>query len=206
MKKIPSKLIYSVLLLSLLSSFSRAECNFNLAKASGQYLLELEQAKKRSYQNSSVCEVFSQELEDCTKTQLNQLQKVMNSKEILGNYCQPHLPPYPMLDKALFAKGAKLFSWKENEGYFWYALIPDNNRKKLNKNKGVSDIMENKMSFTYLVAVLEQLPANINLYWNKPLAHDSAKELQLSFPSDLVFKKIETIASKEKLKLQIHKP
>ena len=47
-------------IISLISLASHvwAQCNLNLIKASVNYITELENAKLRSYQNSSVCEVL----------------------------------------------------------------------------------------------------------------------------------------------------
>lgn len=180
--------------LILLANHVWAECNFNLTKASGKYLTELENANLRSYQNRSVCEVLDQEFGNCTKSQISKLENILNIKEILGNYCQPHLPPYPSTNKDKFLKGAQLFSWKANEGYYWFAILagekPQNN---------INEIIENKLSYKHLLVKLGQLPSNIHINWNSFSYVGNKREIRFSLPPQVIVKKIEDKIAKENL-------
>lgn len=180
----------------MFSSLSWADCNIDLAKASGEYLAELEKAELRSYQNNSVCAVLDQELASCSKGQLAKLKKSFNIKEVHRNYCQPHLPPYPVTNKKEFFKGVELYSWKEHEGYYWYAILPGTNRLKTTK-----ELLANKLSHSYLKAKLRQLPPNAEISWNNLTKVDDKQNLRFSRPSESVVKDIKTYISKSKLVL-----
>ena len=182
--------------LILLASHVWAQCNLNLIKASANYIIELENAKLRSYQNSSVCEVLDQEFGSCSKSLMSKLENTLNIKEVLGNYCQPHLPPYPSTNKEHFLKGAQLFSWKESEGYYWYAILP-----KTNHQISGNEIMENKISYVRLLVKLGQLPSDIHIYWNSLSFVDNKSNIRFSLPAKAIVKKVEARIAKAKLTL-----
>ncbi len=184
-------------MLMIFTNLTWATCNVDLAKSSGRYLVELEKVKLRSYQNSSTCEVLDQELSNCSKGQLAKIEKSFNVKNVLHNYCQPHLPPYPVTNKKQFVKGADLFSWKEHEGYYWYAILPGTNRLKTSK-----EILAKKLSYRYLKAKLEQLPPNIEINWNNLVTVDDKRNLEFSAPSKKIVDQIKVYASKSKLILR----
>ncbi len=186
-----------LILVFLPLSFSYSACNLELAQASGKYLELLESASLRSYQNRSVCEVLDQEIAACTKKQMAKIEKQFNPKIILGSYCQPHLPPYPSTNKEQFLKGAELYSWKENEGYFWYSLLPGTNRQK-----SASEIKANKMSYRYLLAKIEQLPPKIIITWNHETSNNEEEALNLSLPDQSKVKAIKSQIERSKLLLQ----
>ncbi len=191
--------IFLLISVVLVSNLAWADCHIEVARTAGKYLLELEKAKLRSYQDNSVCEVLDRELEECSKVQLADLEKTFDVKEVLGIYCQPHLPPYPMTDKAQFLKGADLFSWKETDGYYWYAVLPGTNRLKT-----IKEIRANRMSYSHLKVRLEQLPPNTDITWNNLSAIDIEKKQSLNFsiPPQHVVEKIKTDSIKAKLMLK----
>ncbi len=180
----------------LIPSLFFAKCNLNLARTSAIYINELEKAELRSYQNNSVCEVLEQELGLCSKKQLKKINKKVKVAEILHNYCQPHLPPYPVTKKESFFKGAELYSWKEHEGYFWFSLLPGTNRLK-----DLKEIKLNRLSYNYLLEKIKQLPPNIQIGWNNEVLTKQIPGFKASFPPSETTKEIKAQIKKLKLTL-----
>ncbi len=129
MKRTLVALILTILPQALVSR-ALADCNLQVATAAGQYIAALEKAGLTKYQNNSVCEVLDYEFWSCSKSQKANLEKSFKVKEVLGNYCQPHLRPSGTVSKDELVKGAEIFSWKDYNGYLWYALLPGTNRLK----------------------------------------------------------------------------
>lgn len=194
MKHAPIVIAISVI---FFSSISGAECSLKVATAAGRYLAALEQAKLTKYQNNSVCEVLSYEFWNCTEKQKSKLKSAFNLIEVLGNYCQPHLPPAPSaIDKVQFMKGAELYSWRDQGGYVWYALLPGTNRTKAAK-----ELTDSKVSPGYLKQVLKSLPAKTPVLWNNLVGVDDKSALEFSLPDDTTLKEI--LKSAELVGLQI---
>ena len=78
---------------TVITSYAHANCNLNLALASGTYLVELEKEKLREYQRGGACKVLDSEFKKCNEKQKSQLSKAFELREVLGNICMPHLPP-----------------------------------------------------------------------------------------------------------------
>ncbi len=194
------KLVFS-LLCFLFASTSFADCNLKVATAAGQYLAALEEAKLTKYQNNTVCEVLNYEFWNCTENQKSKLKSAFNLREVLGNYCQPHLPsPKNSIDKAQFMKGADLYSWQDRSGYFWYALLPGTNRTKSTK-----ELIERKMSPGFLKQELSHLPANTEIAWNSLVTIQDKSNLEFSLPDDKTLKDILKNAKAVDLQITIAK-
>jgi len=179
------------------NSISGADCNLKVATAAGRYLAALEEAKLTKYQNNSACEVLSYEFWNCTEKQKSKLKSAFNPIEVLGNYCQPHLPPAPSaIDKVQFTKGAELYSWRDRGGYVWYALLPGTNR-----TKGTKELTDSKVSPGYLKQVLKSLPSKTPVLWNNLVGVDDKSTLEFSLPDDKTLKEI--LKSAELAGLQI---
>ncbi len=87
-------LMYLLVPLSLfVTSNAHADCNLNLAIASGTYLMELEKAKLQNYLSGGACKVLDAEFKKCTEKQKVKMSKAFDYREVLGNICMPHLPP-----------------------------------------------------------------------------------------------------------------
>ncbi|WP_413290686.1 hypothetical protein [Bdellovibrio sp. HCB337] len=179
-----------------LNSF--ADCNLKVATAAGQYMAELEKAKLTKYQNNSVCEVLSYEVSNCSKAQKAKLENAFNLKEVLYNYCQPHLPPPQNigLPPQQLMKGAELYSWKDHSGYYWYALLPGTNA-----NKETKQLLENKLSEGNLKMHLANLPADTYVSWNSVMNIKDKEKLEFSYPSAKVSEEIKATALQAKLQL-----
>lgn len=191
---------FAVMLFFGFNSF--AECNLKLASVAGQYLAELEKARLQKYQNNSVCEVLDYELANCSDSQKEKLKKDFDYIEVWGNYCQPHLPPPKnALSKDYFIKGADLFSWQDQSGYYWYSVLPGTNRLKKMK-----EIVENKISEGALKEMFKQIPEDTDIHWNSMYQmNDKKKNIEFSLPPKKALDGIKTKASQAKLKLQISK-
>ena len=195
-----SKLIYPLLCL-LFSSTAFADCNLKVATAAGQYLATLEEAKLTKYQNNSVCEVLNYEFWNCTEKQKTKLKSAFNLREVLGNYCQPHLPPPKNdIDKEHFMKGADLYSWQDHSGYVWYALLPGTNR-----SKSAKEIMESKVSPGYLMQELKNLPPKTQIAWNNLVTVVNKSALEFSLPDEKTQKDIMKSAELADLKISVVK-
>ncbi|MFN8847705.1 MAG: hypothetical protein ACK5W9_12715 [Bdellovibrionales bacterium] len=185
----------------LFGSYSLAECNLKVATAAGQYLAALEEAKLRKYQNNSTCEVLNYEFWNCTEKQKSKLKSAFNLKEVLGNYCQPHLPPPKnAIDKDYFMKGAELYSWQDYSGYVWYALLPGTNR-----SKNAKDLNENKTSPGYLKQELKNIPPKTQIVWNNLSAIEDKSSLDFSIPDEKTVKDIVKNAEQAGLKVIVVK-
>lgn len=195
-----TKLISSLLIV-LSSSISIADCNLKVAIAAGQYLEVLERSELRRYQNNSVCEVLDYEFWSCSETQIKKLESTLNIKEILGNYCQPHLPPPKnAINKDHFMKGADLYSWREPSGYVWYSLLPGTNR-----NKSVKEITENKVTVGYLKVELKKLPKKTYITWNNLVGVEDKSSMEFTFPENKTVKEIVKSAEAKDLNISIIK-
>lgn len=193
------KIVIQLTFILLFASRSYAECNLELAKASGTYLSELEKLKLQKYQNNSVCEVLSYEFWNCTDAQKIKLNQAFKVKEVLGSYCGPHLAPpkYP-ISKNDFMKGISLFSWKDEGGYFWYALLPGTNRLKTSK-----ELLDYKVSEGYLKETLKNLQENIDVSWNNLIEISDKEKLEFSLPEKKKIDEIKRMAKVSKLKLEL---
>lgn len=183
------------------SSVSNAECNLKVATAAGHYLSALEAAKLRSYQNSSVCEVLNYEFWNCTERQKTKLNAEFDLKQVLGNYCQPHLPPpIKNLTQESLVKAAELYSWQDQSGYLWYALLPGSNR-----NKTTKELITSKMSPGYMLLELRNLPQNTEIVWNNVVLIEDKSNLEFSLPEEKALRKIVNAAEQAKLKVTVVK-
>ncbi len=154
--------------------------------AAGQYLAPLEEANLSKYQNNSVYEVLSYEFLNCAEKQKKKLKSVINIKEVLGNYCQPHLPPpRNASSKDQFMKGADLYSWREQSGYVWYAILPETNRSKNEK-----ELTENKISPGFLKQELQNIPARTEIAWNNLAGLEKVSNLELMLPDGTTLQEI----------------
>lgn len=195
-----SKLIYPLSCL-LFSSTSFADCNLKVATAAGKYLATLEEAKLTKYQNNSVCEVLDYEFWNCTEKQKSKLKSAFNLREVLGNYCQPHLPPPKnAIDKELFMKGADLYSWRDHSGYVWYALLPGTNR-----TKSIKELTKSKASPGYLKQEFKNLPSNTQITWNNIVTVEDKSKLEFSLPDDKTLNDIVNSAELANLKITVVK-
>ncbi len=197
------KKIKRVVLLSNLwfSTAALADCNLKVATAAGQYLAALEEGKLTKYQNNSVCEVLNYEFWNCTEKQKTKLKSAFNLREVLGNYCQPHLPPPKnTLSNEQFMKGADLYSWRDHSGYTWYALLPGTNRTKNTK-----ELTENKVSPGYLKQELKNLPSKTEITWNNLVSIDDKSDLEFSIPDDKTLRDILKSAEQGNLKITVVK-
>jgi hypothetical protein len=181
---------YKVLITALLSlsfhSTSFAECNLKVAKAAGQYLAVLEKEKLRRYQNNSVCEVLSYEFWNCTEKQKSKLNVAFNAKEVLGNYCHPHLPPPKnYISKEQYMKGADLYSWQDYSGYVWMAILPGTNRTRSTK-----ELIESKVSPGYIKLEIKNIPSKSKITWNNLVSIEDKSNLEFSLPNDKTIKEI----------------
>lgn len=193
--------LLSLVLYLSLGSYSFAECNLKVATAAGQYLAALENAKLRKYQNNSTCEVLYYEFWNCTEKQKSKLKSAFNLKEVLGNYCQPHLPPPKnTIDKDNFMKGAELYSWQDYSGYVWYALLPGTNR-----TKSAKELNENKTSPGYLKQELRNIPSKTQIVWNNLAAIEDKSSLDFRFPEEKTVKDLEKSAEQVGLKVIVVK-
>jgi hypothetical protein len=191
-------LISALILVCLQSSISHAECNFEVAKSAGGYIAALEKAKLQRYQNNSVCEVLSYEFWNCTEQQKTALNKAVNVKEVLGNYCQPHLAVTQIEgDGNAYMKGASLYSWKDDSGYHWYALMPGTNRTKTTQ-----ELLQNKVPEGFLKMHLPNLPAGTEISWNNLVNLADPKGLSFELPPSSATREIQQKAKLAKLKLQ----
>lgn len=178
-------------------NFAIAECNLNLTIASGKYIEELEKAKLTKYQNSSVCEVLDYEIGKCSNSQKTKLEKAFNVKAVHGNYCQPHLPPpQQVLNKQEFMKGAELYSWKDFQGFQWYALLPGTNRTKT-----TSELIAGKMSEGLLFEKFKEIPPNTEMSWNNLVSIQDKQNLEFSTPNKEVVRNLTKAAQKAGLKI-----
>lgn len=185
----------------LISSDGFGDCNLKVASAAGHYLAALEEAKLTKYQNSSVCEVLNYEFWNCTEKQKTKLKEAFNLREVLGNYCQPHLPPpRNAIDKNQLLKGAELYSWRDQNGYLWYALLPGSNRTKNSK-----ELTEFKVSPGYIRQELKSLPAKTEISWNNLVTVADKSALDFSLPDDKNLKKLLKSAELADLKITILK-
>ena len=82
-------LLVATLLISPLASSS---CNFDLAVATDKYLIELEKASLYKFQ-AKPCKVLNETYLACSSEEKQRLDAILNMDEVLGNICQPHLPP-----------------------------------------------------------------------------------------------------------------
>ncbi len=184
--------------LSFYASQSLAECNLELAKSAGSYIAALEKAKLQKYQDKSVCEVLNYEFTNCTDQQKASLQKTFAVKEVLGNYCQPHLAvPEIAGDRMGYMKGANLYSWKDENGYDWYALMPGTNRTQTTE-----ELLQNRISEGSLKEHLATLPAGTEISWNSLISLSDPKGLPFGLPSTKSAREIQQKAKLAKLKLQ----
>lgn len=178
---------------------SLAECNFDVALASGRYIAELEKAELRRYQNNSVCEVLDNEVSSCSEGQLAKLQKAFDIKEVRGNYCQPHLPqPRTPPAKDAFLKGAELYSWKEYAGYHWFALLPGTNRQKTTK-----ELIANRITRAVLKQILQNLRPSTDVTWNNLARIDDRQKLDFSVPNEAARSEIIEAAKKAQVGLKV---
>jgi hypothetical protein len=173
-----------------------------MASAASQYINELEKSGLQKYQNNSVCEVLSYEFSDCSQSEKTKLERAFNTREVLTNYCQPHLPPPKnSVDANLYMKGADLYSWKDQSGFQWYTLLPGTNRQKTTK-----ELIENKMSFGLLKESLSRLSAHTEIAWNNLAQVDDKKNLEFSLPAKVDLSEIQAKSNQAKLKLNISEP
>lgn len=153
----------------------------------------------RKYQNNSVCEVLNYEFWSCTEKQKSKLKSAFNLREVLGNYCQPHLPPPKnAIAKELFMKGGDLYSWRDESGYLWYALLPSTNR-----NKTTKELTETKVSPGYLKQELKNLPSKTEIAWNNLISIGDKSSLDFSLPDDKNLNDILKSAERSNLKITI---
>ncbi len=185
------------ILLQPLTSRALANCNLKVATAAGQYIAALEKAGLTKYQNSSVCEVLDYEFWSCSKSQKFTLEKSFKVKEVLGNYCQPHLRSSTPLSGNELMKGAELFSWKDHNGYLWYALLPGTNRIKTTR-----ELIENKITSGYLRETILNLPPGTEVSWNPLTAVEDRKNLEFSIPAEAA-SDIKARAAQAKIKLVV---
>lgn len=196
MRYLPSTIVF---LIFSSSQYLFAECNIKVAIAAGQYLAVLEVAKLTKYQNNSVCEVLNYEFWNCTERQKSQLKSAFNLKEVLGNYCQPHLPPPKnSIDNDAFMKGTDLYSWRDYNGYIWYALLPGTNRTKTTK-----EIIENKISPGLLKREIQNLPLKIHISWNTLATIEDKANIELILPDKKTQKEIQNAAGQRKIEVRI---
>lgn len=97
----------------------------------------------------------------------------------------------------LWMKGAELYSWKDNKGSYWYALLPGTNALKQPRQ-----ILENKLNENALKLALENLPVETYVSWNATGALDKA--MNLGLPPKTVIKSIQQKATQAKLTLIIN--
>lgn len=180
--------------IAILASAASAECRLPLALAAGQYLNQLERYHLQKYQNNSVCEVLSYEYWNCDSKQKVVLEKTIPVKEVLGNYCMPHLPPPVSFEPGAFTKGAELFSWRDDHGYLWFSIMPGTNREKTTQ-----EISAAKVSEGFLKKQLTQLPEGITLSWNSLSAVHEPKELEFALPPKSLVTEIKRLAAARKL-------
>lgn len=191
--------LFVSLLFILSGSASFADCNLKVATSAGQYLEALEKSDLRKYQNNSVCEVLSYEFWNCSKAQKKKLESSFDLKEVLGNYCQPHLPPPKhSINKDHFIKGADLYSWRDHSGYIWYALLPGTNR-----TKSAKELTENKVSPGFLKQELKNLPSKTEITWNNHVAVEDKSDLKFSLPEEKTLKEIVSSAESAGLKITV---
>ena len=198
MKYLPKSYCF---LLFLVGSTSFADCDLKVATSAGQYLEALEKAELRKYQNSSVCEVLSYEFNNCSKKQKKVLASHFNLKEVLGNYCQPLLPPPRNHSyKDIPMKGIELFSWQEPYGYIWYTLLPGTNRLKR-----VEELTGSKMNLGQLIEEIAFLPPKTEITWNNLVVVEDEGKSKVTFllPDEKVKKTILKKAAASKLKIAI---
>jgi len=178
-----------------------ADCNLKMATAAGQYIAELEKARLQRYQNNSVCEVLNYEFWNCSKPQKEKLKKSFDVKQVLGNYCQPHLPPPKQeMKKEEWMKGGDLYTWKDCSGYYWYALLPGTNR-----NKTTKELIENKVNEGYLKELIAKAPQNTELSWNNLSTISDKEKLDFSLPPTTISTEIKNAAELAKLKLDMRR-
>lgn len=194
---IPTGIVFALALLA--GQYSFAVCNIDVALAAGRYIAELEKADLARYQNNSVCEVLDYEVSTCSETQLAKLQSAIDVKEVRGNYCQPHLPP-PKTPPAkdVFMKGAELYSWKEQAGYHWYALLPGTNRAKTTK-----ELVANRLTRDALKRLLQELRPSTDVTWNNLARIDDKQKLEFSLPNEPVRSEITEAAKKAQVALKV---
>ncbi len=94
-------------------------------------------------------------------------------------------------------KGAELFSWKDHNGYPWYALLPGTNRLKTTK-----EITDNKVTSDYLMEVILNLPPGTEVSWNNLGAVEDRKNLEFSIPAT-VASELNARAAQAKIKLVV---
>lgn len=188
---------FSLGLCFLFGSYSFAECNLKVATAAGQYLAALEDANLRKYQNNSICEVLNYEFWNCSEKQKSKLNSAFNLKEVLGNYCQPHLPPPKnAIDKNSFMKGAELYSWQDYSGYVWYALFPGTNRAK-----NAKELNERKTSPGFLKKELKNIPSKTQIVWKRFSTIEDKASMNFILPEEKTVTDI--IKSAEQVGLKI---
>ncbi|MBL7688384.1 MAG: hypothetical protein JNJ49_10135 [Bdellovibrionaceae bacterium] len=105
-----------------------------------------------------------------------------------------------MVDKDLFMKGAELYSWRDQGGYVWYALLPGTNR-----TKGTKELTDSKVSSGYLKHVLKSLPSKTPVLWNNLVGVADKSTLEFSLPDDTTLKEILKSAEVVDLKITIVK-
>ncbi len=192
------KIVLFLMFQNILIDFAFADCNLNLTIATGKYIEELEKAKLTNYQNNSVCEVLDYEIGQCSKAQKVKLEKAFNVKEVHRNYCQPHLPEPAYLLKENFMKGAQLYSWKEFQGFHWYALLPGTNRPKTTK-----ELISVKSSEWQLLEKFKQLPPAVEIGWNILSTVEDKQNLEFSNPTKDALKRVMKAGAEAKLKISL---
>lgn len=193
--------LHFTLLCFVFGPASYAECNLKVATAAGQYLATLEEAKLTKYQDTSVCEVLNYEFGNCTEKQKTKLNSAFNFKEVLGNYCQPHLPaPKNNIDKSHFSKGAELYSWREPNGYIWFALLPGTNR-----TKSAKELATIKGGAGSLKEELKSLSPHTQVTWNNIVTVEDKSGLEFTLPDEKSLKEIVNTAEFAKLKITVVK-
>lgn len=174
-----------------------AACNLKLAMAAGTFLAELEKLSLTKYQDNNVCEVLNYEFWSCSKEQQSQLKKTFNLNEVLFNYCQPHLPaPQPFV-KDSFMKGADFYSWKDFNGYIWFALLPGTNAQKTTK-----EITNARLNWHHAKELLVKLPMNTIMSWNNLATVSDKEKLQFMYPPKELVTEIKMTASSSQVDLQ----
>ncbi len=184
---------------SVLMSMAFADCNLNLVIAAGKYIEELEKAKLTKYQNKSVCEVLDYEIGQCSNTQKVKLGKAFNVNEVHRNYCQPHLPPpsHPLIQED-FMKGAALYSWRDFQGFQWYALLPGTNRMMTTK-----ELIAAKSNEWQLRKKFKELQQSTEISWNNLVGVEDKQNLEFLRPNKAVVNRLTKAAADAKLKILI---
>lgn len=188
-----------VLLSFFFSNFVFADCNYKVAESASQYLNELEKANLQKYQNSSVCEVLTNETERCSKEQIAELNNKANLKKTLGDYCEAYRKTAKAeASKNKWSKGAELLSWQDRNGIYWFALLPGTNRLK-----NTDEIVSNKVSSGNVRDELAKLPPKTHVVWNNVVKDEARKKLDFTFPPESVATGIRQEAQRAQLDLEM---